>query len=233
MMGMSKIAKVFASSVLVSVFLFSMLPGVRAQGYHDVAVVGVSVVIPFEALAVFSGDPACRWKVNVSVVVENLGEASETFNVTLYFVDHEGRQNSTGMSPSGPVAVADLAPGERRTINYTWGTNRVDPCRYNYTGGYYVPYTVTANITTPIPGENDTTNNSGGDTLEVWYAGDANIFPDGWVTGSDLAVLGRAWYGRYPDPDYDWRADPSGDGAVTGTDLGILARHWYKSAKPA
>jgi len=51
---------------------------------------------------------------------------------------------------------------------------------------------------------------------------------DGHVDISDLGILGRAWYSRPGDPNWDPRADFNLDGIVSVSDLAILGRSWYK-----
>jgi len=208
----------------------------RAQGVHDVAVVGVSVSLPYGASAVYPGwghYPEEWRQIRITVVVENQGTEPENFTVTPYY-DNCVIQGYVGLweYPSNQTqAVTNLSPGANATLTFTWDTWGVPPCKYNFTGKYYVPYTVSANASV-VPGEVDTADNTlVNGTVTVRLSGDAN--GDGMVTGGDLAILGRKWYMIYPQPEYDWRADFNGDGRVTGTDLAILGRNWYKLAEPA
>lgn len=76
----------------------------KAQGNHDIAVIAVT---PSETLVESNA------LVNITVVVENQGTESETFNVTIY-------------RDSIPIAVnltaTDLAAGQNRTLFSIWNT---------------------------------------------------------------------------------------------------------------
>jgi len=165
----------------------------------------------------------------INVTVKNTGDFTETFTVTAYYGD------ATDTAPIGAQNVGDLAPGAGTTITFTWNLTGAPPCRYRFIKnssdpqwpGYYIPYNLSVNVSSSVLGQDDWYDGA----VTVRLPGDAS--GDGWATGTDLAILGRAWYKFYPDPRYDWRADWSGDGQCTGGDLGILARNWYQSAQPA
>jgi len=76
----------------------------KAQGSHDIA---VTSIIPSETL-VESGS-----LVNITVVLENQGLESETFNVTVY--------RDTIPIETNRI-VADLATGQSRTLFFIWDT---------------------------------------------------------------------------------------------------------------
>jgi len=177
---------------------------------------------PFGTSWVYSGDPACKWNVTVTVKVENPGNTTETFDVTLYY-------NMTPVNAlEGNPQTITLAPHETANVTFTWNLTGVSPCLYRYDDpGYYVPCNISANVSSPSLGEVERLHCS----LVVRFPADGS--GDGRATGSDLAILGRAWYRSYPEPGYAWWADWSGDGRCTGSDLAILARHWYQSAPPA
>jgi len=186
------------------------------RAYRWAAVTAAVTVLPYGATAVYSDDVACRWRINISTFIENGGNENETFTATAYY------DNNTIEAKN-----VELAPAANATLTFTWNLTGVAPCRYNYTGEYYLPYAITVNVSSPTLGE--TTRDAGAMTVRL--PGDAG--GDGRATGSDLAILGRAWYGIYPAAGYDWRADWSGDGRVTGSDLAILGRNWYKQAPAA
>jgi len=190
-----------------------------------VAITNISTTLQYNASAVYSDDPACRWRVNVTVLVLNQGTETENFTLTAHYAN---RTVDT-------LAVTQLGPGAYTTQALTWNLTGVAPCPYKFITnesdpqypGYYIPYAVTVNVSSPSLGE--TTRDAG--TVIVRLPGDGN--GNGWATGSDLAILGRAWYKSYGQVGYDWRADWSGDGWCTGSDLAILGRNWYKRAQPA
>jgi len=190
----------------------------------------VTASLPYDASAVYSDDAACRWHVNVTVLVENEGAETENFTVTAYY---DGNLMNT--LQGNPQTVTNLAPGENTIVTFTWNATGVAPCKYKFITntsdplypGYYIPYNISANVSSPALGE---TMWPGGN-VTVRLPGDGS--GDGRATGSDLAILGRSWYKNYPNTGYDWRADWSGDGQCTGSDLAILGRNWYKQAEPA
>lgn len=104
---------------------------------HDVAVTNV---VPTETLV------GLGFSVEVNVTVANIGNSTETFNVTTY-------ANAT---PIGAQQVT-LPSGNSTTISFNWNT-----------AGFTVGnYTISANAE-PVPGENDTANNTYTDgTIQV------------------------------------------------------------------
>jgi len=165
--------------------------------------------------------------IDIIIIVKNEGEFNKTFRVKVYYED----QSSTTLI--GGQGVTSLTGNESRILAFKWNLTGIEPCPFNYSSGRYLPYTIIVNISSPTLGE------------ATWYAGNVTVRlpgdakgpgtdkPDGWATGTDLAVLGRAWYKSYPEPGYDWRADFNGDGRCTGNDAGILGIYWGKKAQPA
>jgi hypothetical protein len=96
---------------------------------HDVAVTGATPSTPWA----YAG-----WPVNITVTAKNLGNVSETFDVTAY-------GNTTLI---GAITVTNLAPNAVTTLNFTWDTTGL-------TGGLY---TISANATI-VPYELNTANN--------------------------------------------------------------------------
>jgi len=70
---------------------------------------------------------------NINVTVANLGDISETFNVTAYY-------NSTAI---GTSTVTNLAPGANSTLTFAWDTTGVPIGNYTLTGvASIVPYEI-------------------------------------------------------------------------------------------
>jgi len=159
--------------------------------------------------------------IDINITIKNTGEFNKTFSVTVYY------ENQSSTTPIGGQDVTSLTGNESRILAFQWNITGIEPCPFNYSSGRYLPYTITVNVSSPILGKMKIE----GGNLTVRFPGDAN--GDGWATGSDLAILGRAWYKSYGEVGYDWRADWNGDGQCTGSDLAILGRNWYKQAKPA
>lgn len=78
---------------------------------HDVAVINVFPSV--------SEAYVCE-KINVTVVVRNEGDATETFNVHAYY-------DSTLI---GTTTVVDLLPKTEKTLNFVWSTSNVCPGNY-------------------------------------------------------------------------------------------------------
>jgi len=73
---------------------------------HDVATINVTA----SATDVVSGQV-----INITVVVKNNGTVTETFNVTLFY-------NETAIETE---TVTNLAPGDQKTLGFTWNTTGV------------------------------------------------------------------------------------------------------------
>jgi hypothetical protein len=121
---------------------------------HDVAITGVT---PLSSWA-YAG-----WPVQIVVLAKNLGNVSETFNVTTYY-------NGTLI---GTIPVASLPPNTETALNFTWDTTGVP-------GG---TYTISGNASI-VPYEFNTTNNvyvdGQVDILEAKHdVGVTNVVPDG------------------------------------------------------
>lgn len=73
---------------------------------HDIAITGVDA----SPRTVTTGDP-----VTLSVIVENQGQETETFSLTVYYDD----------STAATTTVENLASGETKTVQLTWDTTDV------------------------------------------------------------------------------------------------------------
>ena len=85
----------------------------------DMAVVGVTP----SPTKVYAGE-----LVNITVIVENEGRETETFNVTVY-----ADKNVTVIGDEiiiGIQSVINLAPRNRKTLTFTWNTTSVTPGNY-------------------------------------------------------------------------------------------------------
>jgi hypothetical protein len=101
---------------------------------HDVSDGLVQTVI--HDVAVTSVTPASSWAyqgwlLNINVVAKNLGNASETFNVTTYY----------NTSVVGTILVVNLPPGGQTTLVFTWNTTGVAAGNYTISArASVVPY---------------------------------------------------------------------------------------------
>jgi hypothetical protein len=143
---------------------------------------------------------------NLTVTVQNQGNFTETFNVTVY-------ANTTSIASKNVT----LSSGNSTAINFTWDTS----------GFVKGNYTIKA-VAAPVPGETDTADNNCTDGLVVVaMVGDVNA--DGKVEGKDLGAI--AWsFGSYPGapPPTSWdpNCDIDNDGKIDGKDLGVVSWHF-------
>jgi uncharacterized protein (DUF2141 family) len=170
---------------------------------HDVAVINVTS----SKTVVGQG-----YEDNVTVTAEDLGNYSETFNVTVY-------ANATSIaSQNVTLSIANSTFLARfRDITFTWNT----------TGFAYGNYTVNAYVTL-APGETNAANNSlTGGNVTVTIPGDLN--GDGTVDIFDAVLLAGAYGSTSATPHWNPNADINGDGSVDIFDAVILAGHFNQS----
>jgi hypothetical protein len=169
---------------------------------HDVAITNVSL--------------AKTWiyqtqKVNITVTAINLGNLSESFNVSAFMdANLVGTTQLTNLAPNAPV-----------NLTFTWNTTLATPWG-NYTA---------RGEASLVPHEYNATNNVYvDDILTVRLLGDIN--GDGKVDGKDLGAVAQAFAsygpnylypGSPPHPRWDPNADMNGDNKIDGKDLGIVA----------
>jgi len=165
-------------------------------GIHEVV---VTDIVPYRTVIT----PGCS--ANITVTVENQGEFTETFNVTLY-------ANTTIIDT---LLNTTLTSENSTTIAFTWNTTGV--AKGNYT------LSATATI---VPGEKYNTLVEG--WILVTIQGDTN--GDGWVEMMDFWVLSQA-YGSHPG-DLDWNPNadiyswPDGDGIIEMMDFWVVSQHF-------
>jgi len=219
--------KKFVWLVLISMLSLSMVAGtlimtsIAAESQvHDVAVIDVSLWRTVVGEGIRNGFTV------IYVVVENQGDFTETFNVTVYY------QNATGEYSIGMQAVA-LAAGAKTTLTFIWYTKDLAKT-VKYGASPQVGYTVKVEASV-VPGEEDIGDNTliKPNALYVTIPGDVN--GDGYVYTKDLGIIGMSWRARvYPRPPPFPRlpnpnADVNCDGVVDNKDLGYIGRfwHWY------
>ena len=120
--------------------------------FHDVA---VTSLYP-SSYIIYAGQ-----KLNITVTVKNLGNATESFNLTLYY-------DSNVIST---VLVHDLPPGVERSVTFEWDTSNV--AEGNYTLKAYAE---------PVKDETDTANN-------VFVDGKVAVLKPPPTVTHDVAVL--------------------------------------------
>jgi hypothetical protein len=173
---------------------------------HDVAVTGLT---PLRTWA-YQG-----FKLPINVTTKDLGNFTETFNVTLY-----ADNNKIGTFP------VNLIPGSSNTTTFLWNTTSVL---------LYYNYTISAQASL-VPQEFNVTNNSLIDGIvSVRLVGDVN--GDKTVDGRDISTIARS-FGSYgpsyvyagspPSTRPPWNADAdlNGDNVVDGLDILIAQKNY-------
>jgi len=146
--------------------------------------------------------------VNITVVAENQGASTETFNVTARY------ENTTLgiLETLGPQEVTNLPPEQTIALTFIWNTTDTQPCVY---------YTIKAEAST-VPNEVDTSDNTYTDgTVKIKIVGDIN--GDGFVDVLDLSIVAVAYGAREGDPRYNPDADLNKDGFIDLRDLAPVA----------
>jgi outer membrane protein assembly factor BamB len=175
-----------------------------AASAHDVAVANVeSLDVPWDNSGLQKTVVGQGYSLTVKVTASDPGSFTENFNVTVY-------ANTTYVASQNVT----LSSGSSTTLAFTWNTS----------GFAYGNYNLDA-YAWPVPGENNTANNScmGGNVI-VTVPGDVN--GDGRVDLKDIVLVAQA-YGSMPgDPNWNPNADITGSGTVDLPDLVILAVHY-------
>lgn len=176
-------------------------PVTVVSGVHDISLTGItnskSGCLPFPTIG---QNDTCQ----INVTVSNLGDYSESFNVTVYV-------NSTEIQR---IAVINLAPLTARVLTVNWST--IGFAKGNYT--------ISA-LAEPVIGETNTTNNSViGETVVVVMQGDIN--GDGIVDIFDIVRVALSFGMTYPNPSWDPNADINNDGIIDIFDLVVVALHF-------
>jgi len=172
-----------------------MKPYVRV---HDVAVLSVTASRAW----VYQG-----FLLNINVTTSNLGDFTESFNVTVYA--------DATMIEEFPIL--SLAPNIVKTTTVSWNTASAQ---------LYHNYTLSA-VASLVPHEFNVTNNFLIDgIITVRLLGDVNH--DGKVDGRDITIAARAFGTKLGDPKWNAEADINGDGRVDGRDITMIARNFGK-----
>ena len=159
---------------------------------HDIAVLDVES----------SKTVVCEgYSMNINVTVENQGDVTETFNLTVY-------ANETEIE----TKQITLENGSSTVITFTWNT-----------AGFlkYQNYTISAQAD-PVPGEIDTDDNTfTGGIVTVVHPGDVNA--DKKVDMKDIGEVARVFGVNYPNPTFNPDYDFDGDGKMSMKDVAIAA----------
>jgi len=150
-----------------------------------------------------------------NVTVQNEGVFSLTCDVTAHY------KNLTYTGTIGTETVSDLAPGQNRTLSFTWDLTGLPAS----TKLGNIIYTLSANITTIIPGETNLLNNYMTDgSVEMLWPGNTN--GDDEVSIADVGPLVIAWKSNPGDAKWDARCDYNRDGEIDTWDVSIIIFEW-------
>jgi parallel beta-helix repeat protein len=174
---------------------------------HDVAVTSVKPLdVPSDSSGLLKTVIGRGYCLDVNVTVADLGNYTETFNVTVY-------ANTTYITSQNIT----LSSGASTTLALTWNT----------TGFAYGNYTTSA-YAWPVTNETNTANNNcTGCMMKVSIPGDIN--GDFKVDLSDLVLLSKAYNSGPGDARWNPNADFKGEDWVGLSDLIIMAKHYNQS----
>jgi hypothetical protein len=146
------------------------------------------------------------FSVNLAVTVMNVGNYTETFQVTAY-------ANTTSIASQNIT----LPSGNSANITLVWNT----------TGSSYGNYALDIKVTLALEETNVANNTFVYGIIKVTIPGDIN--GDDVVNAKDLGILTAYWLKTVPPTPAN--VDIGGYGIVNAKDLGILATYWLQSWK--
>ncbi|MCK4313956.1 PKD domain-containing protein, partial [Candidatus Bathyarchaeota archaeon] len=165
---------------------------------RDVAVLDV---IPYKTVV------GTGLNMSISVTVENQGDLTETFNVTIYV-------NTTLMAMQ---YVTDLAPSTQAILTFIWNTT-------GFTKGNY---TIRA-VASMVPSETDISDNTFMDGWTfVTILGDVDGDKD--VDIYDVVKITGIYGSKRGDPQFNPNSDLDGDGEIKIYDVVICTSHYRQS----
>ena len=169
-------------------------------GIHDVAVTNVT---PSKTVV------GQGYSTSINVTVENQGDFTETFNVTVFY-------NETAITlPNGKNhTTTTLTSGNSTTITFTWNTTGI--AKGNYTISAYA---------TPVSGETNLDNNTFVDGwVVVTIKGDVDGDFD--VDIYDVVKITGIYRSKRGDPQFNPNSDLDDDGEITIYDVVRCTSHY-------
>ena len=151
--------------------------------------------------------------VNVTVTAANLGDTTETFNVTTYY----------DSIPIGTQTVTDLMPSQNAILIFEWDTTGLEEC---------TNYTISAEAS-PVEYELDLENNklSADVAVKIKILGDVN--GDGIVDIFDIVLTAAAYQSTTGDPEWNSEADVAPlFGLIDIFDIVTVASRWGQTCNP-
>jgi len=163
---------------------------------HDIAITSIST----DRTWVYQGQ-----EVNINVTVKNIGDTSETFNITVYYNE----------SILFEEQIIELAPNIEITLSIVWNTSTVEP---------HNNYTLWAE-TSIIPYEYNMTNNRYiNGIIEVRILGDVD--GDGKVNMVDMWLVQGAFGASPGHPRWNPYADIDGSQRIDMIDIYIVQKEF-------
>lgn len=208
--------------LILTVGLISAILGATTAWFHDMGISRGNVIqagVWGHDVAVINVTPRKTlvgkgYSAPINVTVENQGNYTETFDVTVYY--NSSLINTTSGTLTNPYTTS-LPADSSTTITFVWNTTGVTK---------YINYTLSAEAS-QVPSETDIADNTCIDgTVLVVTPGDVNA--DGIVNIIDAAGISAHWY---PGPPigplgYDPNFDINCDGAVDLLDAAIVSAYW-------
>ena len=151
--------------------------------------------------------------VDITVIAANLGDTTETFNVTVYY----------DSNPIGPQPVVELPPGQNQTLIFSWDTTGLEPC---------TSYEIRAEASA-VDYELDLSNNvlTADVTVKIKILGDVN--GDGIVDIFDIVLAAQAYQSMQGDPEWNPEADVAPMyGLIDIFDIVTVASKWGTTCEP-
>jgi len=141
------------------------------------------------------------WNLQIFVVAINLGNITETFDVTLYY----------GNNSIGTQTITDLAPNEEAILIFNWNTSGVE---------LYINHSIWAEATS-LSGETNLENNIFIDgTVTVKITGDIN--GDEIIDIYDVVLVGASFGTQSGDPLWDVNTDINQDDIIDIFDIVLV-----------
>jgi hypothetical protein len=166
---------------------------------HDVAIKSVSLPSNWA----YQG-----WIVDITVIVQNKGNLTESFNLEVYY--------DTNLLAN--LTIENLPPSNERTLVIHWDTSTVTPCR-NYTIRAIIP---------PLEYEYSTLDNQYvAGKIKIRVFGDVN--GDGEVSIDDIFATAYAFGSTPTHPRWNPYADVNRDEYVGIDDIFLVARSFSAS----
>jgi hypothetical protein len=173
----------------------------------------------------------------VNVTAENLGNYTESLDVTVYanLTDVAVWNNQTKtLTFNATTVLNETEIGNFTNVSISAGNSVNLTAVWNSSGLAKGNYTISANVTL-APGETNTaSNNFTGSFFYVSMVGDLtggtpNIWdfvPDGKCDGKDIAVAAYCFGSGLGSPRYNPNCDILNRGKIDGRDITIVAKHF-------